>query len=212
LNVLVVAHAGLSIPEGSIELKAMDKKKVCNIACVFSVYENPATYKLGFSDNLNKFVDKIEPDTFTLSGFDCPAESVARRNCIRNLCYDPNSTSTAMPCIYFSGPSELSFETCDGIPCNPQKQRYVGAIKAMGTIGAATTVEPLDFIIYYTPISGWPLLAGGIIIVIIIIFLVVRRTKKMKKIVKFCKKCNKEYKEDVSYCPYCGSPLVKKEK
>jgi hypothetical protein len=212
LNLFVLVHAGLMVQEGSIELKAMERKKVCGIACVFSVYENPSTYSIVISDNLNKFVDNIEPSTFTLNGIECPSESKARRECIANLCNDPNSTSTKMPCIYFSGPLELSFDVCNGLPCNSKMQKYEGSLRAIGTIGTAQTVEPLSFIVYYTPISGWPFLIGVIILVIIIIFFVLRKIKKVKKIVMFCKKCNKKYKKNISFCQKCGSSLVKKEK
>lgn len=210
LNLLVLTYAGLTVAESSIELKGMEKKKVCGIACVFSVYENPSTYELILSGNLNKFVDKIEPNTFILTGIQCPGESKARRECIRNLCNDPNSTSTKMPCIYFSGPLELSFEICNGLPCDSKMQTYDGSIKVIGIIGAAKTVEPLDFSIYYTPISGWPLLAGGIIFVLVITYLVIRKVKKMKILVLFCEKCGKKYKKGIRFCPHCGSRLVEK--
>ena len=210
LNLLFLVDAGLAVPEGSIELKGMERKKMCNIACVYSVYENPSTYRLALSGNLDKFVDKIEPESFTLTGIHCPDESVARRKCIEELCNNPNSTSTKMPCIYFSGPLELSFETCDGIPCDPKTQKYEGSLSAVGRIGAAQTVEPLTFIIYYTPTSGWLLLVGTIILVIIIIFFTVRKVKEMKRTFMFCKKCDKKYKKDIMFCPYCGSSLVKK--
>lgn len=212
LNLFVLVHAGLMVQEGSIELKGMEKKKVCGIACVFSVYENPSTYTIIISDNLNKFVDKIEPSAFTLTGIECPGESKARRECVAKLCNDPNSTSTKMPCIYFSGPLEFSFDVCNGLPCSPKMKKYEGSVRAIGTIGAARTVEPLAFIVYYTPISGWPFLIGAIILVIVIIFFVYRKVKKVKKIVMYCKKCNKKYKKSIGFCPRCGSSLVKKEK
>ena len=212
LNISVLVHAGLMVQEGSIELKAMDRKMVCGIACVFSVYENPSTYRFVISDNLNKFVDRVEPNTFTLTGIDCPGESEARRECIAELCNDPNSTSTKMPCIYFSGPLEFSFDLCNGLPCNPEMKKYEGSIRTIGIIGAAQTVEPLAFNVYYTPISGWPFLIVTIILIIIVIFLVHRKLKKVKKIIMFCKNCNKKYKKSVNFCPRCGSSLVKKEK
>jgi len=181
LNFSVITNAGLMVQEGSIEIKAMEKKKVCGISCVFSVYENPSTYSFVISDSLNKFVDKIEPNTFTLTGIQCPNEPEERRRCIADLCNDPNSTSTKMPCIYFNGPSEFSFDLCNGIPCGPQSQKYEGSIRVIGTIGAATVVEPLAFIVHYTPISGWPILIGAIILVIVVIFLVRRKIKKRRR-------------------------------
>jgi hypothetical protein len=210
LNLLVSVHAGLTVAEGSLELKAMEKKKVCGIACVFSVYENPSTYRLDISGNIGKFVNGIEPNTFTLTGINCPGEPEQRRACITNLCNNPNSTSTKMPCIYFSGPLKISFDTCNGIPCNPQMQKYEGSIRVIGSIGAAQTVEPLSFIIYYTPISGWLLLAGGVILAMIIIFLVYITIKRRKKIAMFCEKCSKKYKKSIKFCPHCGSSLVEK--
>ena len=181
MNLLVLVHSGIMSSEGSIELKAMERKKVCGVACVFSVYENPSTYRLDISDNLNKFVDKIEPSTFTLTGIECPSEAEARRTCIGKLCNDPSSTSTKMPCIYFKGPLEFSFDVCNNIPCSPQMQKYEGSVRAIGSIGAAQTIEPLTFFVYYTPISGWPFLIGGIILAIIIILLVFKKIKKRRK-------------------------------
>jgi hypothetical protein len=209
-NLLILVYAGLSVSEGSIEIKGMEKKSICGIACIFSVYETPSTYKLDISGELSKFVEKIEPDTFTLTGIQCPGESEARRACISKLCNDPNSTSTKMPCVYFNGPTEFSFDVCNGLPCSPKTQKYEGSIKAIGSIGAATTVEPLAFIVYYTPISGWPILAGTIILAIIIILLVRRKIKKVKRM--FCEKCGKWYKKSIRFCPNCGSSLLEKEK
>jgi hypothetical protein len=209
LNFFVVVHAGITITEGSLEIKAMEKKKVCGIVCVFSVYETPYKYNIEISGNLGKFIDNIEPETFTLNGIQCPMESEARRQCIRNLCNDPNSTSTRMPCIYFTGPLEFSFDTCNGIPCRPNMQKFEGSIKTRGFIGAATTIEPLSFIIYYTPMSGWPFLIFAIIIIILIIVIILRKFKKIRSYAMYCEKCGKKFKKS-KYCPECGSPLVEK--
>ena len=182
LNFIIPVHAGLMSSEGSLELRAMQNKMVCGIACVFSVYENPSTYKFEISGNLNKFVEKIEPNTFTLTGIQCPGESEARRTCIAKLCNDPQSTSTKMPCIYFSAPLEFSFDFCNGLPCWSQMHTYEGAIKVIGSIGAAQTVEPLSFFVYYYPFSGWLIVIVAIILIPIIVFFVRRKMKKRQNL------------------------------
>ena len=180
LSLLASVYAGLMVAEGSIEVKAMEKKKVCGMACIFSVYENPSTYRFVISDNLGKFVDKVEPDTFTLTGIQCPNEPSTRRECIGKLCNDPNSTSTKMPCIYFNGPLEFSFDICNGLPCGSKIQKYEGSIRAIGSIGAAQTIEPLSFFVYYTPISGWPVLILVISLIVVITLFIYKKVRRVR--------------------------------
>ena len=180
LNLSVTVQAGLMIGEGSVTLKPFEKKKICGGACVYSTVDyTTTTYSVEASKELEKFVDKIEPQDFTLNGIDCPYEAEARRKCIRDLCSQERTGSTQTLCIYFSAPFELAFDTNNGIPTTPKEKEIRGGIRAIGKVGAATTVEPLDFTVFYTPLNGW-LVVGAIIVVVAIVVLIIRFKHKKR--------------------------------
>ena len=180
VNLSVTVQAGLMIGDGSITLKSLDKKKLCGGVCVYSTVDYATTtYSVAVSKEIEKFVDKVEPQDFTLKGINCPQESEPRRKCIRDLCSQEKTESTQTICIYFNGPLEFAFETNNGIPASPKEKEYKGAIRAMGKVGAITTVEPLAFSVFYTPFNGW--LVVGVIVVVIVGSLLIIKLKYKKK-------------------------------
>lgn len=180
MNLSVTVQAGLMIGEGSVSLKSLDKKKLCGGVCVYSTVDyTTVTYSVAASKEIEKFVNKIEPQDFTLKGINCPSEAEPRRKCIRDLCSQEKTESTQTICIYFNGPLEFAFETNNGIPTSPKETEYKGAIRAMGKVGAITTVEPLAFSVFYTPFNGW--LVVGVIIVVIVGSLLIIKLKYKRK-------------------------------
>jgi len=174
VNLSVIVQAGLMIGEGSITLKTLEKKKMCGGVCVYSTIDYMSTtYSVAVSEELKKFVDRIEPQDFSLNGIDCPSEAEARRKCIRDLCSQEKTESTQTLCIYFTGPLEFAFETNNGIPTSPSEKEYRGGIRAIGKVGAATTVEPLSFSVFYTPLNGW-FIVVVIVIVIVTSLLIIK--------------------------------------
>jgi hypothetical protein len=168
------------VGEGSVTLKPFEKKMICGGTCVYSTIDyTSTTYSVAISKELEKFVDKIEPQDFTLNGIDCPQEAEARRKCIRDLCSQEKTESTQTLCIYFNAPLEFAFDTDNGIPTAPKEKEYRGGIRAIGKVGAATTVEPLPFAVYYTPANGW--LVVGVIIVVIVTSLSIIKFKYRKR-------------------------------
>jgi len=182
INLSVIVRAGLMIGEGGITLKPLEKKSICGGLCVYStVNYTTTTYSVVVSKELEKFVDRIEPQDFTLIGIDCPNEAEARRKCIRDLCSQEKTESTQTLCVYFNAPLEISFDMENGIPIAPKEKEYKGGIRAVGKVGVATIVEPLPFYVYYTPLNGW-LVVGAIIVVIVTILLIIKlKYKKRKK-------------------------------
>jgi len=173
VNLSVTAQAGLMIGEGAVDLKSLEKKMLCGGACVYSTVDyTSTTYSVAVSKELEKFVDRIEPQDFTLKGIDCPQEPEPRRKCIKDLCTQEKTESTQSICMYFTGPLEISFETKNGIPTSPTEKEYQGGLKAIGKVGSATIIEPLSFSVFYTPYNGW-LIVGGIVVVIVVVFVVV---------------------------------------
>jgi len=178
---LSTVQAGLMIGDGSVTLKALEKKKICGGVCVYSTVDyTTTTYNVAVSDEIAKFIDKIEPQGFTLNGIDCPSESEPRRECIRNLCSEEKTESTQTLCLYFNGPLEFAFETDNGIPSAPEEKEYRGGIRAIGKVGGATIVEPLSFSVFYTPFNGWFVLETVIVVVVMILLIVKLKYKKKK--------------------------------
>lgn len=174
INLSVTVQAGLMIGEGSASLRSFEKKVVCGGICVYSTVDyTSATYSVAISKELEKFVDRIEPQDFTLKSIDCPQDAEARRKCIRDLCSQPKTESTQTLCIYFSAPLELAFDTNNGIPTTPKEKEYRGGIRTIGKVGSATIIEPLAFSVFYTPFNGW-LLVGAIIVVIVVSLLIIK--------------------------------------
>ena len=179
---LSTVQAGLMIGEGSINLKPFEKRMICGGACVFSTVDyTTTTYSVAISEEIEKFIDRIEPQDFTLKGIDCPAESEPRRNCIKNLCSQEKTESTQTLCIYFNAPLEFAFETDNGVPTEPNEKEYRGAIRAIGKVGAATIVEPLSFSVYYTPFNGWIVIGVIVILIVIVTSLLIIKLKYKKK-------------------------------
>ena len=179
---LSTVQAGLMVGEGSINLKPFDKKMICGGACVFStVNYTTTTYSVAVSEEIERFIDRIEPQDFTLVGIDCPAESEPRRDCIKNLCSQEKTESTQTLCIYFDAPLEFALETDSGIPTEPKEKEYRGAIRAVGRVGAATIVEPLSFSVYYTPFNGWIIVVIIVILAVIVVCLLIIKLKYKKK-------------------------------
>lgn len=177
---LVPAQAGIMMGEGSVVLKAGEKKSILGIACIFS--ENPVntTYTVEFSENLKKFIDRIEPQDFTIPTVECSGGGAEKRACIAKLCNDPNSTSTRMIKVFFSGPSEFSFDFCDGLPClgfYGKKVYHEGGLRAVGRVGAARTVEVTAFYVHFYPYNGW-LMVIVLSSILLIVTVVIRKKRK----------------------------------
>lgn len=180
VNISVTVQGGLMIGEGSVTLKSLEKKKLCGGVCVYSTVDYATTtYSVAVSKEIEKFVDKVEPQDFTLKGINCSQEPEPRRKCIRDLCSQEKTESTQTICIYFNGPLEFAFETNNGIPTSPKEIEYKGAIRAMGKVGAVSTVEPLAFSVFYTPFNGW-LVVDTIIVVIVAILLIIKFKRKKR--------------------------------
>jgi hypothetical protein len=171
--------------EGSIVLKAGERKSITGIACIFS--ENPidTTYTVEFSENLKKFVDRIEPQGFTIPPVECTGSGAEKRVCIAKLCNDPNSTSTRMIRVFFSGPPEFSFDFCDGLPClgfYGKKVYYEGGLKAVGQVGAARTVEVTAFYVHFYPYNGWlTVIATGFILIFVVCIVITKKRKSKRR-------------------------------
>lgn len=198
VNFSVPVKAAIMLGEGSINLKAGDKKAIDGIMCIFSENVKDATYTIAFTKNLEKFVEKIEPNGFTLPTVECDGSGAEKRACVAQLCNNPDSNSTRMPTVYFSGPFGLSFDFCkkrtklwhlEGEithPCfgihSPKPQKYQGGIRNIGKVGEATIVEPIDFIIHFYPYNGWIIVEVVVIVLvsILIIFLVYRSRRKLE--------------------------------
>ena len=178
----VTVEAGLMVGEGSVTLVPFEKKKMCGGVCVYSTVDyTTTTYSVAVSEDLEKFVDRIEPQDFTLIGINCPWESEPRRECIRNLCSQESTESTQTVCIYFSAPLEFAFEMENGLPVAPKEREYGGGIRAIGKVGAATMVEPLSFSVFYTPFNGWLIIEVIIILVVIIVIILFVKLKHKKR-------------------------------
>jgi hypothetical protein len=162
------AYAGLFVSQGSVDLKSFEKKTLCGV-CAYSTLPSNGVFHVEYSDEFTKFVEKVYPIDFELEPIKCPSEPEPRRACIRDECSSKNSTSAKVVCTDFYGPFELSF--------NPEKMEYRGAVRGVAKVGAAVIVEPLDFIVYYTPFNAWIL----VIVIVVIIAVLLFALRKMKK-------------------------------
>lgn len=214
--------AGLMTFEESIVLNAGDKKKRVGMGCVWTPVD--ASYKVELSDNLDKFVDFIEPDRVDLVAIDCPQEPEPRRACIKDQCFI-GTDSARLYTIYFSAPNEIVFDMENGLPYlkfiesfpwvdfKSKEQKYEGGLRTIKRQGSAVGTEVRPFTIFFSPLNGWAyILMIGIIIVItsisILSFLWIRKTFFPKyEEVMYCQNCNNTHNLDVMYCPRCGSAL-----
>jgi len=151
---------GLTVSMGRVDLGALEKKKVCGL-CVYSTLPTKATFTVEYSDNLEKFVKKIYPNNFELEPIDCPPEPQERRECIQRECQNPDSKSAKVICTEFEGPFELSFSS--------KVQEHRGSVRAVVEVGAATIVEPLDFVVYYKPFNALVIVAALALVVAVAI-------------------------------------------
>lgn len=201
--------------EGSVVLKAGEKRVLHGLVCIYSENPVPVTYNI-FLPGLERFVDFIEPQGFTVDRVPCGGGNEGRK-CVAKLCNDPNSTDTRMISVYFSGPTEFAFDFCNGLPCfsksflNPTQHTHQGSIRVTGQVGAAVTVEVVGFIVHYYPYNGWWIVVGVVVSILIVSFFLLykKRTSGPRTII-FCPKCKKIYKKETKFCPTCGTPLIKR--
>jgi len=172
-------RAGIMMGEGSITIRAGEEKPL-RFFCVFSENQKDTTYTPVFTDNLKKFIKSIEPESFTLSTLNCTGTQTERRKCLADYCNKKVENQAVMPLVTFKGPLEFSFDFCDGLPClgfYGKLKTYQGGIRNVGSVGAAKTVEVLDFWIHYYPFNGWIIV---IFILILVLILVVWRLATRK--------------------------------
>jgi len=217
-----IVSAGLLLISQAVTLKAGERVTTCDVY-IYSTLESEANFKVNFP-HLEKFVEKIEPNDFTLEPIDCPREEQARTKCRDRLCADPNSTSCKQVCVTFVGPMEIwpcfteAFSEDKSIPgCgfsfSPEKIMIEGGVNDVVKIGAGFISEGGDFNVYYTPYDlMFPTKIIILLIVISVIAYFIHKWRRPVKIVKYmyCKKCKRKYKK-AKFCPECGEKLVRKE-
>lgn len=170
------AKAGLMVVKGSVELKALDSIEVCDAACVFSTYSSPITCRVEGSKEISRFLESQESFQLTENILDCPSEPEARRECIASNC-SLTSNKARLVCLKFKGPLEFTFKP--SLEVYPEKVEYRGALRAVCQVGAATTVEPLDFFVIFYPLNVFPLILGvcGIVLLLLLLFLLIKKGK-----------------------------------
>ncbi|MFH7861003.1 MAG: hypothetical protein QW602_03335 [Candidatus Aenigmatarchaeota archaeon] len=170
------AKAGLMVVKGSVELKALDSIEICDAACVFSTYSSPISCRVEGSKEISRFLEPQEPFQLTENILDCPSEPEGRRECIASNC-SLTSNQARLVCLKFKGPIEFTFKP--SFELYPEKVEYRGAIKAVCQVGAATTVEPIDFWVNFYPLNTFPLVLGAImlIVLVIVLFFLVKKRK-----------------------------------
>ena len=144
--VISISFGGISISSNIIELKALENKKFCGI-CVYSTLTEKSIFTIEYSENFKKFIKKVEPNNFELEPIECPKDPEERRKCILEECLNPSSKSAKFICIEFEGPLEFSFY--------PQRMEYKGYFKSLEKAGNIVIALPIDFTVYYTPLSIW---------------------------------------------------------
>ena len=217
-----IVSAGLLLTSQSVRLKAVERRTMCDVY-IFSTLDRVSSFHVNFP-NLGKFVEKIEPNGFTLESINCPSEEKARIKCRDEECAKPNSTSCRQVCVTFVGPTEIwpcfteMFSESKSIPgCgfsfSPKKTTIEGGVSNLVKVGSAHISEGEKFYIHYTPYDLMPPTKKILIVIVIaVIIYAIYRWKKPVKIVKYmyCKKCKKRYKK-AKFCPECGEKLVERE-
>ena len=201
--------------EGSVVLKAGEKKVIHGIACIYSENPVPATYTIAFSGEVSKFVDFVEPQGFTVNRVPCGGGDEGRK-CVTRFCNNPNSTYTRMISAYFSGPREFAFDFPITFGLHTKKMHdYQGGMRATGKVGSATTNEVVGFWIHFYPYNGWlivfVIIGVGIVSVVLVMFYK-KQQKQKKKIILYCPNCRLEYSRGTKFCSTCGQPLVEGKK
>lgn len=217
-----IVPAGLLLTGQTVTLKAGERVTTCDVY-IYSTLDRKSTFKVNFP-HLEQFVEKIEPNDFTLEPIDCPSEEAARIKCRDELCADPNSTSCKRVCATFVGPMEIwscfteifseekSIPGC-GFSFSPKQIRIEGGVNDVIKIGAGALSEAGDFYVKYTPYDLMPPTKTILVVIIIVVIIyLVHRWKRPVKIIKYkyCKKCKKKHKK-AKFCPECGEKLVDKE-
>ena len=220
--ILNIVSAGLLLTTQTVRLKAGERRTKCDVY-VYSALDRVTTFRVNVP-HLEGFVEKIEPNDFTLEPIDCPREKEARIKCRDEECNKPNSTSCRQVCVTFVGPMEIwpcfteifaenkSIPGC-GFSFFPKTITIEGGVNDLYKIGSGAVSEAGDFYIHYTPYDLMP--ATKIILVVIVIAVIIYFIYKRKKPVKvvkymYCKKCRKRYKK-AKFCPECGEKLVEKK-
>jgi hypothetical protein len=168
------AYAGIGLFEGSVSLTALETKTVCNLM-IYSTIEGRNYFHIEYGDEIKRFVSDIEPNDFYLETINCPGESEARRECIKNLCEEGQDSYCRIICTTFTGPFELSLD--------PKPVRYNGNIRDEITAGASKIVDALPFTVFYTPYD-LKIIIGFVVVIIIIIAVIVLLNKRHLTTVK----------------------------
>jgi hypothetical protein len=171
--------AGFMMVKGSVDLKPLETKEVCDAVCVFSTYTNPINCKVEASSEISKFLEPQKTFTLTENILDCPQEGDARRACIASNC-SLTSDKARLVCLKFSGSFEFVLKPT--LELYPEKIEYKGALKAVCQVGAATTVEPIEFWVYFYPLNIFPFILTLIVVIIIFITIFYFTKKKGVKI------------------------------
>lgn len=170
-------EAALWSNEGSVTLKAGEKKAIHGVACVYSENPVPATYTVSFP-GLDKLVDRVEPSGFTIDRVPCGGGGEGRK-CIASLC-NSGSNYTRVITAYFKAPVEFSFKKCS-LSIYGQMEDYKGVMKATGVVGAATTSEPVSFYVHYYPFNGWLIVVTIVTIIVVVISVAIIKHKRKSK-------------------------------
>lgn len=175
-----IVEAGHVISKGNVQLEGTEQKTLCGPR-VYSTSPGEWKYTIKY-EKLDKFVKKIEPNTFYLKDINqagCPSTTTnmtqnekttvgsERRDCIQRLCKEKNETYCRTVCVTFQGPTEFSLF--------PKEQKYEGTMKDVASIRAAKVTSASGFNVYYTPIDLKPIIFIVIIIIIGILFLLRRK-------------------------------------
>ena len=167
--------AGIGLFEGFVKLKPFQKVKTCGLI-VYNAIPTRAHFTVQYTDEIQKFVEKIEPNEFYLDPVNCTGSGQEKRNCIMRECKNPESTSCRVVCTTFKGPFELEW--------NPKERLYPGAVRAVIRVRATELVEVAPFQVSYTPFSMKVFVAiitTTIVVIVIISFLLYKKFKKRKK-------------------------------
>ena len=166
------AYAGIGLFEGSVTLTALQTKTNCNLM-VYSTIEGNNLFHIEYTEDINKFVSKIEPNDFYLKKIECPSDGQDRRDCITKLCQDGKDEYCRVICTTFNGPFELSM--------NPEPTRYNSGIRDVIKAGQATIVDALPFVVFYTPYDMKIVIGFAVVIIVVIVAIIFVNRKRLGK-------------------------------
>jgi len=194
LFIIPEGRAGLWLTESVVELEPFETKVVC--VNIYQGVQIRSSHTVTLTENLQAFVEKVEPEEFYLEGLPCPGETYARRECLRKLCEEKNETYCQKVCITLRGPFDVlscitdlftENKSIPGCPFkwSPEYDEYVGGIRDLARAGRGSIGVAYDFKVFYRPYPLERLVIIATVVVVLIISVLIYKKRRQKSLLVY---------------------------